>query len=313
MSKKITILLPAYNEEASMLPLFDAMQQVAIDNPHYFWTFLLVNDGSTDLTLERMKMMHAKDARFEYLDLSRNFGKEMAMMAGFDYVTADAVIIMDSDLQHPTSSIPEMIHYWEQGYDDVFAYRITSKEQWLKRNTSKLYYKLLQKVTNIMILRDVGDFRLLDRTCIDALREMRETQRNTKGMYCWIGFHKKGIPYQQLERCQGNGKWGWLKLLNLAIDGFTSYTTTPLRLSLFCGTIVSLWAFFYMMYIFIDTIFYNDSVAGFPTVMITILFLGGIQLISLGIIGEYLGRMFNEVKRRPGYFINSYNGKRNDS
>lgn len=309
MKKKITILLPAYNEEASIGLLKEKMLEVAQQNPGYDWEFLLVNDGSKDNTLNLIKQLHAEDPRFSYIDLSRNYGKEIAMMAGFDYATGDAVIIMDSDMQHPISAIPEMIKYWEEGYQDVFAERKSSKETWFKRKTSQLYYKILQNTTRIPIQRNTGDFRLLDRVCLNALREMRECQRNTKGMYCWIGFRKKGIKYEQLERLNGTTKWKLSSLLNLAVDGLTAYTTSPLRIASFLGVLASLIGFIYLIYILINTLINGDPVAGYPTLMVTILFLGGVQLLSLGIIGEYLGRVFNESKRRPPYFVNTYNDR----
>ena len=312
MKKKVTILLPAYNEEASFTLISQCMSRVIEDNPDYDWEFLMVNDGSTDHTLQQMIRLHESDPRYNYLDLSRNYGKEVAMMAGFDYATGDALIIMDADMQHPVSVIPEMLRYWEEGYDDVFAQRQGSKESWLKRKSSHWYYKLLQSLTRVPIQKDTGDFRLLDRSCVEALRQMRESERNTKGMYSWIGFHKKGIYYQQQERQEGSSKWSMLSLLNLALNGIMSYTIAPLRLASVLGLIVSLVAFLYLLYIIIVTNLYGDPVQGYPTIMVTVLFLGGVQLLSLGILGEYIGRIFNEVKGRPGYFINSYNGKRDE-
>ncbi len=311
MKKTITILLPAYNEEQSMDHLQQCTNQVLMDNPNYNWEFLLVDDGSTDRTLQQMIHLRQNDPKhYSYVELSRNYGKEVAMMAGFDYAKGDAVIIMDADMQHPISVIPEMIHYWEEGYDDVYAERRTSQETWFKKRTSQFYYRLLQHLTRIPIQKNTGDFRLLDRSCIEALKKMRETERNTKGLYSWIGFHKKGIQYDQLERTEGESKWGFWQLLNLAVNGFTSYTIAPLRLSTFMGMIVSFGAFIYLIYILISTWIYGDPVAGYPTIMVTILFLGGVQLLSIGILGEYLGKVFNESKKRPGYFIREYNGQR---
>lgn len=306
--KKVTILLPAYNEQESIPLLYDAMIRVANDNNRYAWEFLLVNDGSSDNTLKEIEKLHEKDTRFTYVDLSRNYGKEIAMMAGFDHVTSDAVIIMDSDLQHPTNVIPQMLAEWENGYKDVYAQRKSSNEGWFKRASSKLYYRMLQRTTRIQIPKDTGDFRLLDRICIDALKQMRETQRNTKGMYCWIGFNKKAISYEQLDRAAGTTKWNFLSLLALAIEGVTSYTTAPLRMASVIGLFVSVIAFLYLIYIVITTTLLGESVQGYPTIMVSMLFMGGIQLIALGIIGEYLSRVFNEVKNRPGYFINKYQG-----
>lgn len=308
--KKITILLPAYNEESSFSLITQCMNQVRKDNPAYEWEFLFVNDGSTDNTLQQIIRLHESDPHYSYVDLSRNYGKEIAMMAGFDYATGDAVIIMDADMQHPVDVIPEMIKYWEEGYDDVYAQRQGSKESWLKRKSSQWYYKLLQFLTRVPIQKDTGDFRLLDRSCIEALKQMREVERNTKGMYSWIGFRKKGIFYQQRERQEGKSKWSFISLVNLALNGIMSYTIAPLRIASILGLFISFIAFLYLIYIIVTTLIYGEPVQGYPTIMVTVLFLGGIQLIGLGIIGEYLGRVFNEVKGRPGYFINSYNGKR---
>lgn len=308
--KKITILLPAYNEEASFPLIRENMSRVIQENPNYQWEFLLVNDGSTDHTLQQMIRLHDEDSHYSYLDLSRNYGKEIAMMAGFDYVDSDALIIMDADMQHPIDVIPEMIHWWEQGFDDVYAQREGSKESWMKRKTSQWYYNLLQSLTRVPIQKNTGDFRLLDKSCIEALKMMREKERNTKGLYSWIGFHKKGIYYQQKERQEGETKWSIWSLINLALNGITSYTTAPLRIASILGIMVSFVAFLYLIYIIIMTNIFGEPVQGYPTIMVTMLFLGGVQLLSLGIIGEYLGRIFNEVKDRPGYFVNSYNGEK---
>lgn len=304
--KSITIIIPAYNEAEAFEDIKKCMNQVINDNPNYTWQFLLINDGSTDHTLQLMKELHNNDTHYHYMDLSRNYGKEIAIMAGIDHVVTDAAIIMDADMQHPVNVIPEMLRYWEEGYDDIYAQRQTSDESWLKRQTSKLYYRILQKSTNIPIQKDTGDFRLLDKKCIEALKNMREIDRNNKGMFSWIGYKKIGISYQQNQRQHGKTKWNYYKLLNLALTGITSFTTTPLRFASIFGIIVSFMAFLYLVYIIIKTMLYGDPVQGYPTLMVTILFLGGIQLIALGIIGEYLSHIFNETKKRPGYFIRDY-------
>lgn len=309
--KKITILLPAYNEESSFDELERCMAQVLRENPDYDWEFLMVNDGSRDNTLQQMIRLHNQDPQhYSYLNLSRNYGKEIALMAGFDYVKSDAMIIMDIDMQHPVDVIPEMTIYWEEGYDDVYAQRKSSKESWLKRNTSKAYYRVLQRLTRVPIQKDTGDFRLLDRSCIEALKQLRETERNTKGLYSWIGFKKKGVLYEQKERLFGESKWSFMQLLELAINGFSSYTVAPLRISTVLGLVVSFAAFLYLIFILVQTLIWGDPVAGYPTIMVTILFLGGVQLLSIGIIGEYLGKVFMETKNRPNYFVESYNGER---
>lgn len=308
--KTVSILLPAYNEEDSFQLIKTNMESVAEANPDYNWEFLLVNDGSTDHTLQQMIKLHTLDKRFSYIDLSRNFGKETAMMAGFDYVTGDGVIIMDADMQHPIDVIPEMLKYWEEGYDDIYAQRRTSNETWFKKKTSKMYYRLLQDLTSIPIQKDTGDFRLLDRSCIEALKQMRESERNTKGLYSWIGFRKKGIFYDQKERAAGKSKWSTFSLFNLAMNGITSYTTAPLKIASILGLVVSIIAFLYLIYIIVTTMVFGEPIQGYPTIMVTILFLGGIQLIAIGIIGEYLGRVFKEVKNRPGYFVRTYNNEK---
>lgn len=303
--KKVTILIPCYNEEASLPRLFEALTRLMDEQTSYDWEILLVNDGSRDRTLQCIKDMRQRDDRFCYIDLSRNFGKEAAMLAGFDHARGDCMIIMDADLQHPPSAVPEMLSYWQQGYDDVYARRISrGRESWLRKRLSLCYYGLLQKSTRVEVLPNVGDFRLLDRKCIEALKQLRETERYTKGMYCWIGFRKKEILFEQGDRVAGVSSWNMRSLFNLAIDGFTSFTTAPLRIATLLGLSVSMLAFLYMCYIFAKTIIWGEPVQGFPTLMIAILFLGGVQLICIGIIGEYIGRIFNETKGRPVYFIN---------
>lgn len=304
----VTILLPAYNEEASMTRLESSMLEVARTNDDYEWEFLMVNDGSSDRTLYCMHELHQRDPRFTYIDLSRNYGKEVAMLAGFDYARGEAVIVMDADMQHPITVIPEMLKYWQEGYDDVYARRRSSKEGLLKMLTSKVYYRVLQRFTNLSIQKDTGDFRLLDRTCVDALCHLRESERNTKALYSWIGFHKKEVEYDQLARQEGTSKWSVMALVNLALTGITSYTTAPLRMATIIGGVVSVAAFAYAAFTIIKTLIWGDPVAGYPTIVTIMLFLGGLQLLALGIIGEYLGRVFNESKGRPAYFINSYNG-----
>ncbi len=305
--KKISILIPAYNEEEVLRHLYERLVKLAGETSDYKFEFLFVNDGSRDRTLEMIKTYAEKDARIAYVNLSRNFGKEIAMIAGLDHVTGDATVIIDADLQDPPELIPQMIKYWEEGYDDVYARRKSrAGESWLKKITSEMYYKILQKSTNIPIQKDTGDFRLLDKRCIEALRQFRESQRNAKGMFSWIGYKKKEIMYDRDPRMAGETKWNYTKLTNLAIDGITSFTTAPLRISTIFGGIVSFAAFLYILYLVIRTILYGTDLAGYPSMMAVILFLGGIQLLSLGIIGEYVGRIFNETKNRPLYLIEEY-------
>ncbi len=306
--KKISILIPCYNEEKSLPMLYPELVKLMDGNPGYEWELMFVNDGSVDGTLVELQRLHQQDTRVNYLDLSRNFGKEAAMLAGFDYVTGDAMVIIDADLQHPPTLIPEMIKWWEQGYDDVYAKRTTrGKESWLRKRLSLLFYKILQQSSRFDVLQNVGDFRLLDRKCINALRKMRESERYTKGMFSWIGFKKKEIEFEQGDRVAGDSSWSYSKLFSFAIDGITSFTNVPLRVSTLVGFFVSLFAFLYMIYVFIRALIWGDPVQGYPTLVILILFLGGIQLLSLGVIGEYIGRIYNETKKRPDYIVRQFN------
>lgn len=306
--KLVTILVPAYNEQEVLHLLYDRLEKLMNENTNYDFEVLLVNDGSKDKTFEIMQELREKDKRFCYLNLSRNFGKETAMIAGLDYCKGDAVVIIDADLQDPPELIPEMIKYWEEGYDDVYAKRKSREgETWLKKFTSKMYYRVLQGFTRIEIQKDTGDFRLLDRRCVEALKSMRENQRYTKGLFSIIGYNKKEILYDRDPRAAGQTKWNYGKLIDLSIDGITSFTTSPLRWAALIGCGVSFIGFIYMLYIIIKTIVTGIDVPGYASLMVVILFLGGIQLIFLGIIGEYLGRTFNESKHRPLYFIERYN------
>lgn len=320
LNELITILIPCYNEEQSLPALYKALCTTAKaittnETDSYSFEFLFINDGSKDRTLDILKTLRLQDERVCYVDLSRNFGKENAMLAGFDYARGEAVIIMDADLQHPPALIPEMLRIWNHGeVQDVYARRKTrGREPWLRKQLSLLFYRMLDHTTRFDILQNVGDFRLLDRQAIDALRQLRETERYTKGMYCWIGFRKQEILFEQQARVAGGSKWSFFSLLNLAIEGITSFTTAPLRLATYMGLLTALGALLYGLYYFIKALVVGDPVAGFPTLIIVILFLGGIQLITIGIIGEYLGRIFNEVKRRPVYLAKEYNGKRQNS
>lgn len=305
--KKISILIPAYNEEEVLRHLYERIVKLAGENKKYDFEFLFVNDGSRDKTLEMIKTYAKDDDRVAYVNLSRNFGKEIAMIAGFDHVTGDATVIIDADLQDPPELIPMMISYWEEGFDDVYARRKSrAGESWLKKITSEMYYKILQKSTNIPIQKDTGDFRLLDKRCVEAMQQFRESQRNAKGMFSWIGYKKKEIMYDRDPRAAGVTKWNYTKLTNLAIDGITSFTTAPLRISTVFGALVSFAAFIYVIYLVVRTAMYGSDLAGYPSMMAVILFLGGIQLLSLGIIGEYIGRIFNETKNRPLYLVEEY-------
>lgn len=305
--KTISILIPAYNESAVLDMLYKRLTTLADSHKKYRFEFLFVNDGSKDNTLSIIESYAKEDSRVSYVNLSRNFGKETAMLAGFDHVQGDAMVVIDADLQDPPELIPDMIRFWEEGYDDVYAKRRSrSGESWFKKKSSEWYYKILQSSTSIPIQVDTGDFRLLSRRCIDALREFRESDRYTKGMFSWIGFRKKEILYDRDPRAAGETKWNYRKLINLAIDGVTSFTTAPLRISSFIGAIVSFASFIYILYLIVRPLFGVSTGAGYSSLMAVILFLGGVQLLSLGVIGEYIARIFDESKRRPNYFVEKY-------
>lgn len=302
-------MIPCFNEEQSLPALYERIAGLAGSQPAYDWEFLFVNDGSRDNTLDVLRRLREGDERVCFVDLSRNFGKERAMLAGFDFATGDCLVVLDADLQDPPEIIAQMLERWEEGYDDVYARRTTrGRESWLRRRFSLAYYSLLQRLTRADVLRNVGDFRLLDRRCIDALKQLRENERYTKGLFAWIGYRKCEITFERGDRVAGESSFNFFKLLNLAIDGITSFSTAPLRLATIMGLVVSVGTFLYMIYFLLKTLIVGEEVQGFPTLIVTLLFLGGVQLLSLGIIGEYLGRIFNETKHRPVYLVREHQG-----
>lgn len=325
--KHISILIPCYNEEASLPRLYEALKefadsvvQIEVDNEPvtmhmdaYEWEFLMVNDGSKDRTRQLLEEFRAADARVSVLNLSRNFGKENAMLAGMDFFRGDALLIMDADLQDPLSAVPEMIYRWEQGYDDVYGRRLSrGNESALRRALSMRFYRILSATSQGETLENVGDFRLLDHRVVRTLTQLRESQRYTKGLFSWVGFNKKEVAFHRDSRQEGKSSFTLRSLLQLAVEGIVGNSTMPLRISTGVGIIVSLLAFIYLIVILVKTLIWGDPVAGFPSMMCVILFLGGIQLIALGIMGEYIGRIFKEVKRRPPYIVDSFNGLKNN-
>ena len=312
--KKITIIIPTYNEEESLPYLYERLEKQINEIKNYEFEILFINDGSQDNTIKLIKEYYNKDKRISYVDFSRNFGKETAMMAGLDYATGDGVIFMDADLQHPPELIPVFIKYWEEGYDDIYAKRKSRKgESFLKKATSKMYYKVLQSLTNVPIQRNTGDFRLLDRRCVNALKKMRETQRCFKSMFSWIGYNKKEVLYDSAPRIAGKTKWNYKKLIDLAIDGITSFTTSPLRIATYLCIPTFFALFLYFIYVICKMIFITNKIDAYQAIILLILFFSGIQILLFGIIGEYLGRIFNETKNRPLYFVNEYNGVKEEN
>ena len=311
MMKKISILIPAYNEEETLPYLFERLSKLMDQITNYEFEVLLINDGSKDKTLSIIKEYRKKDKRISYLNLSRNFGKEIAMIAGMDHMTGDAAVFMDADLQDPPELLPELIKYWEEGYDDVYARRRTREgETFFKKISSKVYYKVLQKLTNIEIQKDTGDFRLLDKRCVNALKQLRESQRCSKSMFSWIGYKKKEVLFDREPRVAGKTKWNYRKLVDLAIDGITSFTTSPLRISTYISIPTFITLIVYFIYVIIKSFVVNMPIQAFQAIILLNLFFFGIIILLIGIIGEYLGRIFNETKHRPLYFVDEYNDEK---
>ncbi|MRR06874.1 MAG: glycosyltransferase [Deltaproteobacteria bacterium] len=302
----LSIVVPAFNEQ-EVLPAFHARLSAVLDSITLESEVLYINDGSKDATLEVMKILRAHDPRVAILDLSRNFGKEIAMTAGLDHAHGDAVVVIDADLQDPPELIPDMVRHWREGWDVVYAQRIERRgETVLKKLTAHWFYRLMQRVGRVHIPENVGDFRLLSRRALDSLLLLREQHRFMKGLFAWIGFPQKGIPYQRDPRFAGRSTWDYWRLWNFALDGITSFTTTPLKWATYLGLVTAFVSFFYGAIIILQKLLYGNPVKGYPSLMVVVLFLGGIQLIFLGIIGEYLGRMFDETKQRPLYFLTSF-------
>ncbi|MBC1373598.1 glycosyltransferase family 2 protein [Listeria booriae] len=304
--KEICILIPVYNEEESLPFLYDRLSQIRDRLHQYGFYFLFIDDGSKDDTVRVIQELQERDDAVQYVSLSRNYGKEVAMMAGFDYTNGDAVILLDADLQDPPELIPQMLKYWEQGYKDVYAKRVSRDgESWFKKWSSKTYYRFLQQMTSIDIQEDTGDFRLLDKTCIEALKQMRESQRYTKGMFSWMGFKKKEILFHRDARVAGETKWSYKKLFGLAMEGLTSLSIAPLRIATIIGSIAIVAAVILSAYLVIHLLVSGTGVTSMPLIIDALLLMGGIQLLCTGLLGEYVGRIFMETKERPLYFVES--------
>lgn len=298
----LSVVVPVYNEE-QVLPEFHRRLVKTLDELNVPAEFLYVNDGSKDRTLEILIELHTQDPRTGVINLSRNFGKETALTAGLDRAVGDATIVIDADLQDPPELIPALVSKWQEGFDVVYAKRITREgETALKRMTAKIFYRVIRRMSRVYIPEDVGDFRLLDRRALDALLRLRERHRFMKGLFSWIGFRQTAISYRRDPRFAGESKWNYWKLWNFALEGITSFTIAPLLAAAYFGVLVALAAFGFASFIIYRTLVYGDPVQGYPSLVVIVLFLGGIQLMFLGVIGEYLGRIFNETKQRPLYF-----------
>lgn len=301
----ISVVAPAYNEQEVLEEFYKRVTRVLSDLGCQY-EIVLVNDGSKDNTLALMRELHQNDSHLTIVDLSRNFGKEIALSAGLDHTRGDVVVILDADLQDPPELIPTMLDAWREGHDIVYAVRTQREgETWFKKASANAFYKVIQRVSNIYIPRNTGDFRLMSRRAILEMGKLRESHRFMKGLFAWIGFPSKPIYYRRDARVAGTTKWNYWKLINLAIEGVTSFSIAPLKVATYAGLGVAFLALSYAAVIIWKTLMYGEAVRGYPSLMVVVLFLGGVQLISVGVLGEYIGRIFDETKRRPLYLINN--------
>ncbi len=300
---KVSIVAPFFNEANGVLPLFERLIPI-LESINCQWEIICVNDGSKDNTLQELLSIRNRYSRVIVVDLSRNFGKEAALTAGLDQANGDVIIPLDADLQDPPEIIPLMIDKWREGYDVVNAVRLFREgETWFKKLSAYTFYRLINRFSSTEIPPDVGDFRLISRQVLDAIKALPERRRFMKGIFAWVGFRTTTIPYTRESRFSGKTKWNYWKLWNFALEGITSFSQVPLQLSSYIGFLVSLGAFFYGIFLLIRTLFLGNDVKGYPSLMIIMLFLGGVQLMVLGVIGEYLGRTYEESKQRPLYLV----------
>ena len=306
-SPRLTVVVAAHNE-ALALPMLHPRLRAVLDGLEGIdGRVLYVDDGSTDTTWDVMQGLAAADGCVGVLRLSRNFGKEAALTAGLDFVDDGAVMILDADGQDPPELIPEFVALWQQGYDNVYGTRLVRDgESWLKRSTAKAFYRVIGRLSKTPIPADTGDFRLLSPRALQALGQLRERHRFMKGLFGWVGFRRKALPYHRHARLVGQSKFGFWRLWNFALEGITGFSTAPLRVTTYLGLAAASFAFLFALVVVLKAALYGDRVAGWPTMMAVILFLGGIQLIALGLIGEYLGRLYEESKQRPLYLIDTW-------
>lgn len=316
----LTIIVPVFNENKT-IEEFYARLSMAMNAIKQNYEVVFINDGSKDDTLSIMKRLQGIHGTITIVDLSRNFGKEIATTAGIDNAKGDATVIIDADLQDPPELIEKLIKKWSEGYDVVYAQREKREgETWVKIKSAELFYRFMQRLGPVKLPINTGDFRMMSEEATNAVKEFREHNRFMKGIFAWIGFPSVGVSYNRDSRYAGETKFSYLKLWSLAIDGITSFTIAPLKLATYLGLTVAAASFFYAIYIAFKTLVIGEAVRGFPTLSILILFLGGIQLIFLGVIGGYLGRIFNETKNRPLYFTkkilhskpNKFNDEKNN-
>ncbi len=299
----VSIIIPCHNEAGNLATLYARVRAV-MDPSGESWEMICVNDGSSDDTLLQLITLHRQDPRIRVIDLSRNFGKEAALTAGLDAARGEAAIPLDADLQDPPELIPDLLAHWREGFDVVNAVRLSRDgESWIKRASAHLFYRIINRLSDVEIPPDTGDFRLLSRPVLDTLRTLPERRRFMKGLFAWVGFRSTSIYYHRAPRHTGKTTWNYWRLWNFAVEGITSFSQVPLQIAAYLGVLVSLLAFLYALWLVASTLIYGNPVKGYPSIMVTLLFLGGVQLMALGVIGEYLGRIYEESKQRPVYLI----------
>lgn len=301
----LSVVVPVFNEQAN-LTAFHARLSAVMDRLGT-WEAVFVDDGSTDASRDVLNALHRADPRVAVLSLSRNFGKEIATTAGLDHARGAAMIIIDADLQDPPELIPDLVAGWREGFDTVYAQRRTrAGESWLKRLTAHLFYRAMDRLADIEVPVDTGDFRLMSRRVVDAVLQLREHHRCMKGLFAWVGFSAKAVLYDRDPRHAGRSTWGYVGLWGLALESITGFTVAPLKVATYLGLAVALFASVFGAQLIARTLLFGNPVPGYPSLMSVILFLGGVQLITLGVIGEYLGRVFNETKARPLYLVDTF-------
>ncbi len=300
---ELSVIVPVYNEELNIDYLFERLVSV-LNRLNMKYEIVCVNDGSRDNTIERLIEHHHQNPDIKVVNLSRNYGKEIALSAGLDYANGDAVVPIDADLQDPPELIEELVAKWREGYDVVLATRRSRQgESWVKRLTANAFYRTIDRISRVPIPRDTGDFRLMDRRVVDAIKRLPERNRFMKGLFAWVGFKQTSVFYDRPSRYKGETTWNYWRLWNFALDGITSFSFIPLKVWSYIGLLVAIPAFFYASFLVLRTVVFGIDLPGYASLMVAILFLGGVQLVSLGVLGEYLGRVYEEVKGRPLYLV----------
>jgi len=299
----LTVVVPAYNEQETIAPFTRELAAV-LDGIGMDWTVLFVDDGSSDRTLDLLRDLNGSDSRFQAIALSRNFGKEIAMAAGLRYARGDAVVIMDADLQHPPRVISEFLARWREGYKVVFGdRRARDADGFLRRGYSAVFHAIFRRIARTPLQPGAVDFILMDRVAVDAVNRLNERTRFSKGLFSWVGFRSTVVPFDYGARAGGRSHWSFLKLARFALDGFVSFSNMPLKVWSYLGAVISLGALAYALYFILKTLIFHPDVPGFPSLIVSIMFFSGVQLVSLGIIGEYLARIYDEVKARPLFIV----------